>query len=353
MKFALLALAFVSASVAPIASAQTCGAGGTYTVAGSSTVFPISEEISKAYVRKCTKSVSKVEAGGSGSGAKRVCAVDGAATAVDVGNLSRDWKATEATKLTAPGFDAYKCAAGDVSRVVLRVPVGIDGVSMILGKDGKTFSDCISQIPGQSLTPANLRYIYSNSADFGGAASTRTWNVVNSNCPNQEIKAAAPSSTFGTYDFFKEVILNVGGESFRNGIAYFDDNSPAIQTYVLNTPYSIAFVGYSFFNGNRNTLATTAINGKFPTKETLSKDEYLPLGRRIYSNYLNTTASLAKTKCFSDFHFTTSGSLIVEATGFVSIPDDEFVKNKALLPGKCGSCRCGFIRKLFGLCPKC
>ncbi|MGB2425825.1 MAG: substrate-binding domain-containing protein, partial [Candidatus Poseidoniaceae archaeon] len=112
----------------------TCGPDGSIKIAGSSTVLPLAEIWAEYYQENCEGVTITVESGGSGGGAGRVCANSAKGTPVDIGDMSRDWKDTEATR----GDDGYTmdCLAGDTSRSARQIQVAIDGLSVVMKKGG-------------------------------------------------------------------------------------------------------------------------------------------------------------------------------------------------------------------------
>lgn len=371
MKFTLLTITFLSTIIGQ-ADAQlkwACGAAGAITAAGSTTVAPITNLSGSTYTGFCKNNTVTVSLGGSTNGAKRVCgdpsSSSGGTTPVDIGNMSRDWKPTEAT--STDGIN-YKCVFGNTSRSVIKQAVAIDGISIVIER-GQALDACFKLLE-YSLTSAQLRWIFSNLttlevkpsiANADGDPSTRKWIELNAGCPDQAIKIAAPSAVYGTHDFFKEVIFTAGAaETFRSGVQYFNDNSPALRDNVLNNDFTIGFFGFAFYNQFDGPLQALAIDKIEPNKTTLSGDLYVPLGRRIFSNFLSDTDVLAKTKCFNDFHFTEAGKLVVQTTEFLPIPDTEWETLKKQVPGTCTQpgdpapapkpCKCFFLFKLLGLC---
>jgi len=62
-----------------------------------------------------------VESGGSSAGAGRVCNNTDKGEAVEIGNMSRDWKESEARK-SEDGY-TFDCLKGDTSRTAIQVDV--------------------------------------------------------------------------------------------------------------------------------------------------------------------------------------------------------------------------------------
>ena len=103
--------------------ASVCGpADGSISIAGSSTVLPVAEAWAEAYMEMCPNVTVTVESGGSSVGAGRVCNNPDRGEAVDIGNMSRDWKTSEASR------DGYslQCLVGDTDRKAIQLDVSGD-----------------------------------------------------------------------------------------------------------------------------------------------------------------------------------------------------------------------------------
>ncbi len=66
----------------------------TINIAGSSTVFPVASAWAQAYSTANDDHTVTVAGGGSGAGASKVCSTD--ADSVNIGDMSRGWKDSEA-----------------------------------------------------------------------------------------------------------------------------------------------------------------------------------------------------------------------------------------------------------------
>lgn len=97
-----------------------CPPGGEIMIAGSSTVRPVAELWAEHYMEMCPTTVISVEGGGSSNGAGRVCGDESRGAPVEIGNMSRNWKLTEAIR-TNNGILA--CLVGDVSRSAIQIEV--------------------------------------------------------------------------------------------------------------------------------------------------------------------------------------------------------------------------------------
>ena len=225
-----------------------CGpAGGTISIAGSSTVRPVAEIWASIYSSFCDVEIT-VEGGGSSNGAGRVCGEESRGAPVDIGDMSREWKDTEATEVN--GF-RYECLVGDTSRSAIQIDVAIDGLTVATSSSGDA-RECIDIMGG--LTSDQLRWIYSSYNDeqlestgwdptsvpnSDRNSQTHKWNELNSKCKNVEIRIAGPDEESGTYEYFLETILTDydNGETFdvfRPGFSYFNSaNDDELVDYIF------------------------------------------------------------------------------------------------------------------------
>ncbi|CAE7887663.1 sphX, partial [Symbiodinium necroappetens] len=81
-----------------IAAALQCVSCSEIKVAGSSTVFPVANGWANAMENASNITIT-IEGGGSSSGARRVCKDRTDPDHVDIGDMSRNWKSSEALLL--------------------------------------------------------------------------------------------------------------------------------------------------------------------------------------------------------------------------------------------------------------
>ncbi|KAG7358839.1 phosphate binding protein [Nitzschia inconspicua] len=335
-----------------------CGPpGASISIAGSSTLHPIADLWSQLYSTFCDVTIS-VEGGGSGNGASRVCGDESKGTPVEIGDMSREWKESEATEQN--GY-LYECIIGDTSRSAIQVDVGIDGLTVAVAHNGVA-SECINILGG--LTTDQLRWIFStydenelvasgwdpsSVPNSDGNSETHLWNELHEDCSKAEIRIAGPDDISGTYDYFLETIFldHDNGETYdiNRPFSYVsNEDDEVLVDYIFTYPAAIAFFGYSYYFENQASLESVAIqnsDGVYlkPTVATVSDGSYNPLARRIYMNLLNSEADLKNTVPLVRFGLENPD--IMSVTGFVAIPNnqaDELIKlrlgNTALSNGE-------------------
>ena len=175
-------------------------------------MLPLAEAWAEHYQEACDGISITVESGGSSSGAGRVCANSAKGTPVDIGDMSRDWKATEANR----GDDGYTmdCLVGDTSRSARQIVVAMDGLSVVMKKGGAA-ETCVNGMGG--LTVNQLRWMFSaetaaeltaDGLDMSAVTpngdnddTTHKWSELDASCPDAEIALAYPDAASGTYEY--------------------------------------------------------------------------------------------------------------------------------------------------------
>ena len=182
-------------------------------VAGSSTVFPVAN----AWASELSSLEISIEGGGSSSGARRVCAPLSDPSSVDVGDMSRDWKSSEALLLD----DGYTLECVSSSIRVTQIQVGVDGLAVVVAKNSRAH-DCLTNPNVGGVTLAMLHWIFTDWNNTQLAAygvdiasvvpnddgdGVKEWSDLSEACPEVSINAYGPGSASGTFDFFAEATL--------------------------------------------------------------------------------------------------------------------------------------------------
>ena len=320
-----------------------CGPNGTLSMAGSTTIFPIAKEWAKRYMEGCPGINVTVEEGGSTLGARRVCNDSSYGSAIDIGEMSRGWKASEAS---AENGYKYDCVIGDTSRSVIQVEIAIDGLSIITAAGGPG-DNCLQALGG--VTTDQLRWVYSSYSianltatgwdpkslrNSDGVDSTHFWSELANDpaCLEVEIQIAGPDNQSGTFTFFLETIFRdyANGETFAlnrpSGNYIGSDDDYAIVEFVVANDEAISYVGFAYYYTNKDRLTAASVRddkGLFvvPTPESVANGEYNPLSRPIFMNLYDNVDSLEKTLPFIQFGLSIEGSALVKSTGYVPIPE--------------------------------
>ncbi len=328
---------------------------------GAVTVYPYADQLAIDYRTNCSQYNLTVEAGGSTVGAKRVCG-DTTLGPVDIGNMSRDWKTTEATK-QSDGY-TFNCSIGNTTRQVAQLAVANDAVVLIVKADPITpaavptsaplalFSKRVSvSAQGSALTTAGciqklgclskdiLRWIYSNYTvsqllangwtnvipNSDNNDTTHLWSELDSACSNTEIKITGSDSAAGDTDFFKTAILTGPFEGIRSGYVGNVNKSNTNDYVVAN----VGAIGFSDFGTAFSTTPATTVAVPIknpagtcvtPSATTVADGTYNPLSRQTFMNVLkNNCTGLKAALGYIQYAVSTTGQNTIVSKGGIKL----------------------------------
>ena len=281
MKMIWYALPLVAAVAACGQGSNGAGSAAQLKIVGSSTVYPFTTAVAEAFQRANPGTSVIVESTGTGAGIKLFCSGVGSQFP-DMVNASRPMKASE-----------YADCAKAGAKQVIEVPIGIDGLTFIEGKDG----------PGLNLTVTDI-YKALAANPFGKPNTAQTWKDVNPSLPAIKIRVLGPPPTSGTRDSLADLILTKGCESdpamkelkktdeakqketctkIREDGAYVEagENDNLLVQKVSGDPGSLGVLGYSFLEENADKVKPVQLAGITPTEETIANLTY-PGSRKLY-----------------------------------------------------------------------
>ncbi|MAI04916.1 MAG: hypothetical protein CMA07_04325 [Euryarchaeota archaeon] len=346
----MMTLTILSAGLAGCIGGDDDGEEKTINIAGSSTVYPVASAWAQAYSASNADYTVTVAGGGSGAGASKVCSTD--ADSVHIGDMSRDWKSSEAT-VGADGY-TFSCLSSDTT--VTQLIVAIDGLSVVVKKGGAA-DQCISAMGGLSM--AQLRWVFTDwseedlaNHEKGGldmnsttpsndGDGVREWSDLDdsSACLDNEIKLWGADSDSGTYEYFGEQVfckncfadaepVAEGFDTVRGYQNSADDNQ--IVNGINSDENAIGYFGYAYYEENSNTLSVAAIanndthgvqdagNAVTPETSTVADGSYAPLSRFIYMNVNNNDWDLVRD--FITYGYSDEGMDHVSDVGYVALP---------------------------------
>ena len=319
---------------------EHCGPpGGEFSIAGSTTVEPVSHMWAEVFKLGCPVSI-KLEGGGSSAGAGRVCGNLEMGGPVEIGTMSRDWKTTEGQARDDGDDFVFDCAEGFTQRSTVRVDVALDGISVVmpLNSGGHT---CVSLLGG--LTKDQLRWIFSSYDETklmttgwnpsslknsDGDPETHLWRELDVRCEATEIVLNGGTMDSGTFTEFADYLLTdkENGETIAQDRphGYFASEGEEILLGLLKNDGSIGFVGYHYYFNNMALFGAVPIesaNGSFvsPKSETIGDGTY-PMVRSLYMNVLNDEKSLEQTVRLIEFGL--YHPELIEPSGYVPLQGD-------------------------------
>lgn len=261
---------------------------------GSSTVFPITDAVAKAYRQKQPNPTTvNINISGTSGGFKKFCQGE-----TDIANASRPINSEEMAACRQTGI-AY-----------IELPVAFDALTIAVNPQNSWAKD---------ITLAELKTLWEPSAQ----GKIVRWQQIRPTWPNQPIVLYGAGKESGTFDYFTEVVNGKSRVSRTDYIASEDDD--ILVAGISKDPNALGYFGLSYYETNKDKLRSLAIDsGKgavSPSRETVEKAEYQPLSRPLFI-YVNAKAAQAnpEVRVFVEF-FLKQGKELVASTGYIPLPD--------------------------------
>src|SRR5689334_10122069 len=277
---------------------KTGGGGGSSSdihIVGSSTVYPFTKAVSEQFMKANPGVSVTVESTGTGAGMKLFCAGVGDRFP-DIEDASRAIKKSE-----------YDTCVQNGVKTIIEVPVGIDGLTIIEGKNG----------PAMNLTQADIYKALAANPFGKGANTAQTWKDVNPALPAVKIRVLGPPPTSGTRDSLADLYLTKGCDTdpamkalaksnedqhkqictkIREDGAYVEagENDNLLVQKVSVDPGTLGILGFSYLDENADKVRPVQIAGITPSEETIANLSY-PGARKLYI-YLKGEHMAAKPK---------------------------------------------------------
>lgn len=288
-------LMLCSLAVAFISCGNNQKDGGTITVDGSSTVYPVTEALAEEYRSVSPRTNVTIGISGTGGGFQKFGRGE-----IDIANASRPIKEDE----------ARIARENDIEFVELEV--AYDGLAVIVHPD----NDWV-----ESFTVEELRKIWEPSAQ----GTITRWNQINPEWPDEEIHLFGPGVASGTFDYFTEAIVGESGSSRGDYTASEDDN--VLVQGVSTDKLGLGFFGLAYYEANQDKLRLVPIDGGngpvAATAETIRDGSYSPLSRPLFL-YVN-SASLENPEVieFMRFYLEAAPGLMRDV-GYVPLTEEEY-----------------------------
>jgi phosphate transport system substrate-binding protein len=279
----------------------------TIKIDGSSTVFPITDEIAKEYKLNSTDQPKiQVSISGTGGGFKKFCQGQ-----TDLNNASRPILKEEMKACKAAGVE------------YIELPIAYDALTIVVNPKNTWAND---------ITVAELKKIWEPTAE----GKITRWNQIRPHYPNQPLKLYGADKESGTFDYFTEAIVGKAKAS-RNDYTASDDDLKLVQG-VKQDPNALAYFGHAYYEENQKTLKALPVdNGKGaiePTRENVRNAQYQPLSRPLFIYVNAKAAKRSHVKQFVEFYLSNARQY-VKTVGYVPLPDEiydlagtRFVNNK-------------------------
>ncbi len=238
----------------------------TISIAGSTTVQPISDGLAEAFMKKYDINVT-IQGGGSGTGIKMV----GEGT-IDIGASSREIKEDEKEKYNIKIY-----------------PIAIDGLAIIVHPSNKI----------ENLTMEQLKRIF--------AGEIENWKEIGGE--DRDIVVVTRAEGSGTRDFFEKKVM---GDVSLTRKAMQKPSNGAVKATVAGNENAIGYIGAGYID---DYVKAVRIEGIYPDPGNIRSGKY-ELSRKLYYITKKETEDVKK---FMDFVLGDEGQDIVEEKGFIRI----------------------------------
>ncbi|MBA3970718.1 MAG: phosphate ABC transporter substrate-binding protein [Bacteroidetes bacterium] len=249
------------------------------TMKGSDTVLPLGQKEAEEFMKKDSTASLTVVGGGTGVGITSL-----AEGTTDIAMASRDLKTEEKLKFSE--------AKKDIEQVI----IAYDALSVVVHPDNKV---------GQ-LTREQIEKIFtgeiSNWKEVGGA--------------DEKIVAYSRESSSGTYEFFKEHVLDK--KNYATNVLSMPATGAIVQS-VSQTKGAIGYIGLAYETTEVKALSVSYDQGKTFVAPSVSaaKDKSYPVSRPLY--YIFEKNNAARVKTFIDYALSAEGQKVVAEIGYVPL----------------------------------
>lgn len=221
---------------------------GNISIAGSSTVFPLTERIIQRFEADGYTGTISEESIGTGAGFERFCV----AGDTDIANASRPIRPREVENCLVIG------------REPVELRVGTDALVVVVSQENDFVTD---------LTLEEMALLFS---------TAQTWQDVRPEFPAEPILRFTPGTESGTFDFFVEVVLGNDESAIlaASNIQLSEDDNVLVRG-VESSPFAVGFFGFAYYLENREFLRAIAVNGVEPN-EISAEDGTYKLARPLF-----------------------------------------------------------------------
>lgn len=271
----------------------------TIVVDGSSTVYPLTDEVAKEFQFERADDIEpnfEVAFSGTTGGFRKFCAGE-----TDISNASRPINEVEMQACKAAGVE------------YIELPVAFDALTIAVHPDN-TWAD--------SLTLDELKRLWEPKAE--GAITQ--WSQIRAGWPDQPIALYGAGGDSGTFDYFTEAVVGETRASRTDYTASEDDTE--LVRGIRNDPNGLAYFGYAYYEESQTMLKPVAIdsgNGPIlPSSETVKSGAYNPLSRPLFI-YVSTNSLASKPvlREFVEYYLVNAGNLS-KVVGYVPLQEEAY-----------------------------
>jgi phosphate transport system substrate-binding protein len=233
----------------------------TVLVNGSSTVYPLSKEAAQRFERSNAHAHIDVKFSGTTGGFRSFCKGE-----TDISNSSRLIN-TEEKSLCESHAIRY-----------LELPIAMDSIAVVVHPKNTWAND---------INVAELKKLWEPAAE----GKIKTWKDVRSDWPDQPIVLFGRGQDSGTYDYFTTEIVGETRSSRKDYTGSEDEEFLAEK--IAAEKNSLGFFGIGAYHRHWNEVKLIAVDGVYPTLDTVKNGSYKPLTRPLYL-YVNEASMASK-----------------------------------------------------------
>ena len=287
----------VTVEVVALPPVDALAVSGDIVVAGSSTVFPLTERMAERFQDEGYAGNITIDSIGTGGGFERFCETG----ETDISNASRPIKEEEVAA----------CAA--IGRTPIEFRVGTDALAVVTSP---------SNYFAENITIEELALAFS---------TAETWADVNPEWPAHPIARFSPGTDSGTFDYFVEVVFEEDDAPIlaAANLQLSEDDNVLVQGVTgdtctegdLTTACAIGYFGYAYYEENRDQLHILSIEGVEASAENVDNNTY-PLARPLFI-YSDATVMAEKPQvaAFINFYLTFVNEEVIPV-GYFPASDD-------------------------------
>jgi phosphate transport system substrate-binding protein len=259
---------------------QAASTNKPLSIKGSDTMVILGQRLAEEYMKANAGTVVQVNGGGSGTGIAAL--INGT---IDLAQASRPMKDEEKQK-----------AAASRGAAVVEEPVALDALAVFVNQSN----------PGKELSIAQIKDIFQG--------KITNWNQVGG--PDATIVLYGRESSSGTYDYFREHVLDKGDFSPRVQTL---QGTAAIINAVGKDANGIGYGGIAYAKDVRPlSIAATGKPAVAPSEATVADGTY-PLSRKLYFYYpANAPERVTK---FARWALTPEAQALVTQVGYFPLKD--------------------------------
>lgn len=270
---------------------------GGVNIAGSSTVFPITEAVASDYTRQNPGANVSISQTGSGGGFSNFFCPG----MTDINNASRPIEDEERTQCSENGVEPVEFT------------VGTDALTVVVNPEAD-WVDC--------LTVDELRAIW----ETGGA---ETWSDVRGEWPDEEFELYGAATVSGTFDYFRETVIGEDA-THRNDYSATEKDRTIVQG-VRGSKYAMGYFGFAYYSENPNSVKAIAVDGgegcTKPSPETAQNGDYQPLSRPLFTYVAKESLADPAVRDFVRFYIERAATDLVAEVGYVPITQETLREN--------------------------